>query len=302
MQPKVFIIIVNYNGYKDTIECLQSLQKITYKNYEVVVVDNASPNKSVAELKKNLFGAKLIENKENLGFAGGNNTGIKYALENKADYVLLLNNDTIVEPDFLSILIEEGEKNSKAGILGSLICYYDEPNKIWFAGGKINWLLTKGTHIDYNRVIPAEAGIQAHSSKKTDYITGCCLLIKKNVIDKIGMMDDDYFLYYEDTDWNLRAQKAGFESIIVPKSKIYHKISQSTKAESASYIYYHTRNGLMLVKKNGSLLQKTAAYSISIYTFAKQFIKLSIPSKNEWAKAVMKGLYDFYSDKTGKIS
>lgn len=297
MQKKVYIIVLNWNGKEDTLECLKSLEKISYSNYKIVVVDNGSEDDSVSEIKKQFSEVKIIENKKNLGFAGGNNVGMKYAINGGADYVLLINNDTTVEENFLSELVKTGESDEKIGILGSKIYFYSDPNRIWFAGGKVNWLKNKGTHIGLDQI---DNG-QYDKIKETDYLTGCCLLIKREVIEKIGVLAEDYFLYYEDTDFSLRTKNVGYRSIYVPKSKIYHKISRSTKPGSSSYIYYHARNGLVMAKRTGSLLNKIVLYPYCVYLFLKQIIKiLFIPKKRDWAFAVLRGERDFLLGRMGK--
>ena len=258
--PKVFIIILHFGNPKNTEECLKSLESLEYDNFETVVIDNT---------------------KENRGFAGGNNIGIKQALEKGADYILFLNNDTVVEPSFLKELVKAGESNKKIGILGPI-------------GGKINWLYTKGIHVTHN---------MKHITKETDYITGACMLIKRKVIEKIGLMDEDYFLYCEDVDLCLRAQKAGFLCGVASDSRISHKVSKNAKIASFSYIYYHTRNGLLLAKRNAPVFIKILAYLNSFLVYGKQIIKLAIfPQKRLWARAIMKGIGDFYRGKLGKLT
>ena len=297
MQKEVYIIVLNWNGKEDTLECLESLEKINYSNYKIVVVDNGSEDDSVSETKKQFPKVKIIENKKNLGFAGGNNVGIKYAINSGARYVLLINNDTTVEENFLSELVEVGESDEKVGVLGSKIYFHSEPDRIWFAGGKVSWLKNKGTHIGLDQI---DNG-QYDKIKETDYLTGCCLLIKREVIEKIGVLEEDYFLYYEDTDFSLRAKNADYKIVYVPKSKIYHKISRSTKPGSSDYIYYHTRNGLVMARRTGSLSNKIILYPHCVYLFLKQIIKIIfIPKKREWAFAVLKGEKDFLSGKMGK--
>ncbi|MBI4708867.1 MAG: glycosyltransferase family 2 protein [Candidatus Portnoybacteria bacterium] len=307
--PKIIIIVLNWNGLSDTIECIESLKKIDYQNYEIILVDNGSMDNSVAVLKEKFGDIYLIENRKNLGFAGGNNVGIKYALKNGADFILLLNNDTKVESDFLTKLVKIANNDNKIGIVGPIIFSYDEPEKIYFAGGKVNWSRTRGEHINFEKksisVIPAKAGIQTwmpdqvrHDIYGVDYITGCCLLIKKEVVEKIGLMSEDYFLYYEDTDWCLRAQRAGYKCVLASQAKIYHKQSKSTGEFSYPYIYYHSRNGLMLCSRFRS---KILAHIISSWIFLKQIIKLVIGYKREWAKPVMKGVVDFWKGKAGKL-
>lgn len=251
--PKVFIIVLHYKNWDNTNECLKSLENLDYDNFEKIVIDN---------------------DKENPGFAGGNNIGIKKALKKKADYILLLNNDTVVEPRFLKELVKKGESDEKAGILGPI-------------GGKINWLYTKGVHV----------------TKNNDYISGVCMLVKRQVIEKIGLMPEKYFLYFEDVDWCLKARRAGYKCILVPEAKIWHKVSSSAKAESFPYIYYHFRNGLLLAKRNAPLFIKILAYLNSFWIYSKQIIKLIIsPKKREWARAIMKGIGDFYRSKFGKLT
>jgi hypothetical protein len=221
MSPKVFIIILNWNNWSDTLECLKSFQNNDYPNYQVVIIDNGSDEKPTPPSDPQV---KLIYNQENLGFAGGNNVGIRYALEKGADYVLLLNNDTIVSQDFLSKLVKVAESDKKFGLLGPKIYFADEPQKIWFAGGEVNWLYNKGVMRGYDEIDKGQYDLP--QIQETGYITGCCLLIKKEAIEKIGLMPEDYFLYYEDTDWSLKAQRAGYDCIFVPAARIWHKVQR----------------------------------------------------------------------------
>lgn len=305
---KVFIIVINFNGWPDTKECLESLGRVDYDNFEVVLIDNASKEKSQAPNPNDQkFKIRSIFNAENLGFAGANNQGIKLALENNADYVLLLNNDTVVEPDFLTKLVEEAENDESAGIVGPLICFFDDPpttpersdggrgrSKIWSAGGKITNNFTRGELIAYNE---KDEG-QYLAPEQVDYISGTCLLIKTEVIKKIGNISEDYFLYYEDTDWCLRAKKAGWRSIVVPAAKIYHKASQSTVEFSYPYIYYHSRNGLMFGERFGN---KIVVPLMSVWIFLKQIGKLALNYKKDWARPVLRGVWDFWRGKKGKL-
>src|SRR3989344_7510099 len=313
---KVAVIIVNWNGWRDTEECLESLQRVTYQNFSVYVVDNGSTDDSVSQLEtyklspqKNSEQAairyKLIRSSENLGFAGGNNIGIKKSLEDGAEHILLLNNDTVVSSDFLSKLIEAAQSDSKIGIIGPKIYFPDDSQKsinyqlsaksyrIWFGGGKLNWLQTRGYHLDYEVLDdPHTLHVTRYTLRDVDYVTGCCLLIKKSAIERIGLLSEDYFLYYEDVDWCLRAKKAGFRIAYVPSAHIWHKVSRSAKSGSASYVYYHVRNGLMLSWRHGDILRRAILALFILWTAAKQIIKLAIPSKRTWAKAALKGACD----------
>ncbi len=299
--PKVFIVIVNWNGWEDTKECLESLSKVNYDNFEVILIDNGSSGDYRLATGDYRFKIQTIYNEENLGFAGGNNQGIKLALDppegGAADYVLLLNNDTTVEPDFLAKLVQEAEEDESAGIAGPLIYFYppDSAKKmIWSAGGKITNYSTRGELIAYQE--PDEEEYQ--TAEQVDYISGTCLLIKAEVIKKIGLISEDYFLYYEDTDWCLRANKVGWRSLLAPLAKIYHKASRSTTEFSYPYIYYHSRNGLMFGERFGN---KLIVYLLSVWIFLKQIIKLIIGYKRNWAKPVLRGVVDFWVGKKGKL-
>ncbi|MDO8557620.1 MAG: glycosyltransferase family 2 protein [bacterium] len=305
--PKVSIIIVNWNGWQDTIECLRSLEEVEYKNFSVTVVDNGSADESLkkfGELRITDYGLRIIQNDENLGFSGGNNVGIKKALEDGADYILLLNNDTLVEPDFLEKLVEVAESDPHIGIVGPKIYFANTAggNRIWFGGGKLNWLKTRGSHTDYEKIDasnkPSAISYQLYD---VDYITGCCLLIKRAVIERIGLLSEDFFLYYEDVDWCLKAGKKEFRIVYAPAAFIWHKVSRSAKPGSASYVYYHVRNGLMLSWRHGNTLTRLILPLFILWTLVKQVAKFTIPSKRMWAGACFHGIIDFYRGRTGNL-
>ncbi|AAK81009.1 hypothetical protein BJV85_000828 [Clostridium acetobutylicum] len=264
----IYIILVNYNNFQDTIECVKSLRKIkNYHNYKVIIVDNDSKNDSVSKIKSFLQDCLLIESKKNLGFAGGNNLGIKYAMKHNADYVLLLNNDTVVENDFLDKLLEVHENYGNVGIVGGKIYYYYDKNRIWYAGGKINKFTGKTKHIGVNEI---DEG-QYNNISITGYVTGCMMLISKGAIEKCGVMDEKYFLYYEETDWNVRIKNAGFKIMYTPLSKIYHKVSSTTGKSDLIMSYYYDRNRYYFVFKNFNWVCKL---SVTLYILVRLYAKL----------------------------
>jgi hypothetical protein len=223
-EPLVYIILVTWNRKDDTLECLRSLQQITYRNYRIIVVDNASHDGTQEAVQKEFPSVEYIFNPTNLRFAGGNNVGIRRALDLQAEYVLLLNNDTIVAPEFLTNLVTAAEKNSKVGLTGAKIYYYDQPERLWYAGGNISWW--KGW-ISHRGVREIDHG-QYDNEEPTDYITGCCILAKRNVIENIGMLDESFFIYGEDADWSIRAARAGYLLLYVPSARVWHKLSVSS--------------------------------------------------------------------------
>ncbi len=245
--PKVFIIVLNWNGYSDTVECLRSLQKLSYPLYEIVVVDNGSTDGSVSRLRPEFSDILFIENKENLGFAGGNNVGMRHAMDKGCDYVLLLNNDVLVDPNFLDILVQAGEKDEQVGILGPKIYCYPETKQVWQCGlgGNINW--KKGITMD--RGFRAIRKGQWDAQSEVDYVTGCALLVKKEVIERVGALDERYYLYYEEIDFCVRAGREGIKTVFVPDSVIWHKVGGSSGGYDAPLqLYYTTRNRLLFMK------------------------------------------------------
>jgi len=296
MSPRVSIILLNWNGWKDTIECLESLYRINYNNYDVIVVDNNSQDESIEKIKeycegkvevnskffkysketkpikvfevdeedveKGYFKNKeeyeelppnrrliLIKNKDNYGFAGGNNIGIRFALNVlEPKYICLLNNDTVVDRDYLIELVKVGESDEKIGIVGSKIYYYDYNGRddvIWaLGGGGVDIKLGKTWHYiedREDRVVECE------------YITGCSMLIRKEILYKLKGFDERYFCYYEDTDLSVRCRKLGYKLLCATKSILWHKVSVSSGGENSPVtIYYMTRNWIYFVKKHNS--------------------------------------------------
>ncbi len=295
--PRIFVILLNYNGEKDTLECLASLGKITYKNYAIIVVDNGSRNgrEFLKRVNKKFPEVITIPLAINTGFSGGNNMGIRYALAHSADYILLLNNDTTVATDFLTHLINATELDKRIGIVGAKI-YFSGTKKIWYNGGIFSWF-GGGKHIDYNKL---DNHPNEESIKKTDYVTGCTLLIKREVIEKIGLLEEAFFLYYEDVDLCLRARKAGYRLVVAQGSHVWHKISQTTKKLGEPCIqYYHFRNALLLSKRNAPRLFSIGIYFWSLCIYIKQLFLSMLPSKRANARAIMRGIQDFYKGNFG---
>jgi len=244
-QLKVSIILLNWNNPYDTVECIESLKEISYPNYEIIVVDNNSTDDSIKELE-NIRNIQLIRNDSNLGFAGGNNVGIEYALKRSSDLILLLNNDTVVDRDFLSVLVGRAVGKKNVGIIGSKIYNYSEPAKIWSAGGGIT-KLTKRT-FQYGENKSDEK--KFNREMEVDFLSGCCMLIKREVFERIGLLDAEYFMYYEDVDFCLRAKKF-CKVIYTPGAIIWHKVSATSNKSYRDY--YRMRNYMMLLNKQFSI-------------------------------------------------
>jgi hypothetical protein len=262
--PKVAIVILNWNGLADTLECLASLQKVVYPNYVIAVIDNGSKGND-AEVIEKQFSAfvAVIKEEENLGATGGHNEGIRWALRSGADYILLLDNDTVVAPDFLSELVEVAQSDPLIGVLGPKILYYEKPNTIAIAGGRVNFWTGNSPRIGANEI---DNG-RFDRIEEVDFICSAAIMVKKETVRRIGLINELYFAYYEETDWCTKARKASFKVVYVPKARVWHKTHK--RATSTREIYYMTRNRFIFVKRNSSTSQ---FLGFILYFFATDFI------------------------------
>lgn len=244
--PKVFVIILNWNYYQDTIACLRSLQKVHYSNMHVVVVDNGSENESVTVLKREFPEVTILVSEENVGFAAGSNIGIRYALRHSADYVLLLNNDTEVDENFLKPMVEVAEADEKIGIVGGKIYYFHSKHKMWSTGGYINLLKGRGIHVALNRF---DDGC-FNKGHYVGFVSGCLMLIKRAVLENCGLLPDEYFFGVEEWDYSFRVDKLGYKLYYCPQAVIWHKVGASHQRFAPKYIYNAYRNKLLFMKRN----------------------------------------------------
>lgn len=291
---KVSIITVNYNSEQATKKLLESLKHLKVSNLvlDILVVDNGSEKVFVTNEKVN-----VIRSNTNTGFAGGCNIGIKKALETGADYVLLINNDTTVDPSLIKNLLNVMESNYKIGVVTPKIYFskghefhkdrYEQKDLgkvLWFAGGYIDWKNAQSVHIGMDEV---DRG-QHDKIQKIDFATGCCMMIKKEVIENIGMFDEKYFLYYEDADFSQRVLKAGFEIFYVPDAVVYHDNAGSSGSGSSLHDYFLTRNQMLFGMKYAPLKTQIA--------LIKQSLNLALAGR----KYQKRGIQDYYLRKFGK--
>ena len=246
--PKVGIVISNYNGWQDTLVCLDSLQKQTFTDFEVILIDDASPNDSVAQLQNKLPpNTVFLPQERNVGFAAANNIGMRRALDDGCDFALLLNNDTSVRPDFLEKLLAE----TPAGAVSCpKMLFMDPPDEIWFAGGELDPKTGKVKHLGGHK----KDGPEFAEKKQVSFITFCCVLLPRAVIEKVGYLDETLFMYCEDVDYCIRLAQAGVPMWFLPDAVIHHKAGGS--AGGMLSVYYITRNTLYLTCKG-----KSAAYA-----------------------------------------
>jgi GT2 family glycosyltransferase len=247
-EPRVSIVVLNWNSFQVTLDCLLSLRKADYRNFEVVLVDNGSTDSSSEQLVESIPEIRLIKNGTNLGFAAGCNVGMRDALGRGADYVLLLNNDTVVAPDFLTQLVQVAESDPTIGVLNPKIYFFDPPDRLNYAGGAHKrWRLYPIT-IGYRQ---KDRG-QFDQMREMSFLSGCAMLIKAEVLRQVGVFEEVYFHFYEDVEWSLRATKAGFKGMYVPKAVIWHKEHFVTsKNQRNGFIeYYLARSNVIYVRKH----------------------------------------------------
>lgn len=280
------IITINYNGLKDTCALIESIP--FNENMEVIVVDNASKQDEASFIQKQYPQVKVIRSKNNLGFAGGNNLGINAA---KGKYLFLINNDTIFKDFNILALIDRLELSHNIGMVCPKIRFIWGTNPIQFAGyTPLSKITVRNQAIGYGE----EDKGQYNTAHPTPYAHGAAMLIKRKAIEKVGLMPEDYFLYYEELDWSMMFTRAGYEIWYDPACTIYHKESQSTGQNSPIRAYYMTRNRLLLVKRNWHGIYKYLAYCyLTCIVASRNIIKYTLKGRFDLSKAICKGVFDF---------
>jgi len=222
--PFVAVILVAHGGRDYTIACIESLKESTYPNFKIILVDNASPDDTREKVAARFPDIEIMTSDKNLGFAGGNNLGIRYALSLKAEYIFLLNNDTEIAPDAINHLVNTASQNKNIGAVGPMIYYFSDKTRIWSAGGIINFTWSYLKH----RGIREQDRNQYNQSSDVDYLTGCAFMFPSKAIELIGFLDEGFWMYYEDADFCMRLKKKGLRIVFEPHAKVWHKISSST--------------------------------------------------------------------------
>lgn len=300
--PKVSVVILNWNRKDDTVDCLKSLRRISTYGYDlsILVVDNGSTDGSIEEFNKITDPSfKLIKSETNLGFVGGNNLGIKCAMEDGADWILVLNNDTLADKNMIKEMVKFAEGKTNVGIVSPKIYFapgfefhkgiypkFTSGKVIWAAGGKIDWDNVYGTNIGVDDV---DRG-QYDEVKEIDFASGASMLISRKVIEKIGYFNPKYFMYLEDTEFCQRAKNVGFKIFYLPSAMLWHKVAQSSAIGGTLNDYYITRNRMLFGFKYASFRAKFALVRESI-----KFLIVGRP----WQR---KGVLDFYFKNLGKGS
>jgi hypothetical protein len=294
--PLVVVVVLSWNGREDTLACLASLARATYGNHRVVVVDNASVDGSPGAVAERFPGVEVIVNDANLGYAGGMNVGLRRALELDAAHVVLLNNDTEVDPRFIEPLVEEAARRPRAGALCSKVLFAEPRDRIWFAGARFD------PRRGYNG---RQVGYGAQDSDAfaevvaTDRICGASVLLPRGAVERVGLLDERLFAYVEDVEWSLRARALGLELLVVPDSRVWHRVSASTGGESSpSALYYTTRNTLAVCERHAPL-GRLSTWRRRAVLLAAMTTQALLARRAAAARAVLEGWRDYRHGRFG---
>jgi GT2 family glycosyltransferase len=297
MNRLIYAIVVNWNNYSDTQECLESIRRSSHPIAQIVLVDNASSDGLIEQLQGDYAEdamVHIIQNKANYGFARGVNVGIRYALARGAGFVFLLNNDAVIDRRCIQVLVSSLETNVTAGIAGPRVFYHAEPDRIWHGSGYFSLIKTGVVNPEKNRLQTSLAG-RIQEIQKASFLTGCAMLIKSQVFEKVGLFDEDFFFYDEDVDFCLRITRAGFELLYVPQAKSWHKIRSVAKDRTSPFVMYHlARSHLLVLRKNFS--KAYFAYGLFVhlllYTPYRMLQIVQGSRSLSAAKAWIKGTWD----------
>jgi len=296
--PLVVCVILNTNRRKDTLECLASLEKSTYRHFRVIVLDCQSIDGSVAAFRSAFPAIQIIELAENLGYAGNNNVGIREGLRQGADWLFVLNEDTVLAPDCLQRLVEMGLQSPDIGIVGPMIYHHDEPEVIQSAGAEVDrWW--RSFHLGQNQVDRGQFG----EPRNVRWISGCAILVRSDVVHTAGALDERFFIYCEEVEWCIRAGKSGWRIVHVPSAKLWHKGVQRHYQPKPAYTYYTTRNRLlMLSKHHAPTSARFLAWLRLIRTLASWTLRPKWRNKIDHRDAMWRGMKDFLRKRWGQIS
>lgn len=302
MDPLIYIIILNWNGGGVTLDCLASLRALDYPRFRIIVVDNASTDGSTEEIEKRFPEARVIRNPVNVGFDEGNNIGMREALREGADAVLLLNNDTVVHPTLLRRFVEAAKSLPRAGILGPKIYYHEQPDVFWWAGCRSSYS-SSGWLLNYTQEGKGQKDRgQFEEIRRLDAVVGCAMYIKSEVLRTIGLLDSRFFIYHEEYDFCRRAQRAGWYNYFVPGARLWHKVSMSMGGQYSPSLYFlWTRNWLLLSRKHTSGRHWPFLYWAYIRESLWVYQGLLEKGSREAAEAALAGAYCALRNRFGTI-
>jgi GT2 family glycosyltransferase len=283
--PLVFVITLNWNRRDDTLACLESLSHLAYSNARVLVVDNGSTDGSPQAIAREFPQVEQIVNPRNFGFAGGFNVGLRHALDAGADFAFILNNDTIAARDILDPLVAAAAPG-EVGVVAPAIFYASDPERVWSTGGGRNRLTLEMTG-DHGRHATL-AGIT-----EREFLSGCAMCIKRSVLERVGLFDEEFFMYYEDSDYCLRARRAGFRLLVVPQARVWHKVATSSDgSDSPAERYWMGRSSVRFFRKHARGWQWLAIIPWRVGSTIKTVLRLGSAGRWAAAHAYLRGVWE----------
>lgn len=287
MSPLVVAVIVNYNRPNDTIECIRSLRCSQYPALQILVVDNGSSDNSIERFQSECGDVELLATKHNLGFTGGNNKGIEYSFPKEPTFILLLNNDTLVEPDFLGHLVAALEGNKDAAAASATVLYYPDTNTVWYGGGRFRYWRGASVSLFSGK---SRKWLPKNQDVKTTFVTGCAVLLRTDAIRHAGKFDERYFMYFEDAELSLRLIRNGYRLMYVPQSLVYHKVAHHGDTPFA--LYYGVRNRFLFIESATEGLHCLVAQGYLYLVFGVKLLVWTLTNRG-LAEACVMGWWDY---------
>ncbi len=289
--PKVTALVLNWNGLEDTLACVDSLARLDYGNLRVIVIDNGSKFSPAKEVSSRHAWVRIIENERNLGYAGGNNVGMRAALDEGAEFIWVLNNDVVVEPDSLDHLVAAAQRHERAGAVGGKVFRGDEPARLWMTWGRVTWLQSLIALEGRNRLDDGRYDVE----RAVDWLPGCSILFRANALKEVGLFDEDYFAYHEDVEWAARARGYGWQCWFSGASRIHHSAHGSSGGEQ-TYVgfrkYLSARNSILYARSYARFHQKLLMYAAIVITLPFQFLRRLASGEQEGIYLKIRGWID----------
>lgn len=289
--PLVFVTTLNWNRREDTLECLNSMEQLNYINKRLLLVDNGSEDGTVAAVKERFPSVEVIVNESNLGFGGGTNIGLKYAIDQGAEFILILNNDTTIKSNALEELLSSA--NRDVGIVAPKIYFAEDPKRIWSIGGRRHWLTNENVGDVRGQI---DKG-QGTNDIERDFLAGCAMLLSRQMLEEIGLFDEQFFMYYEDSDLSFRARDSGYRLLLSPEAHVWHKVAMSSGgSDSPNERYWMAKSSVLFYRKHIHGVRWLIIVPYRLASALKTILRLMLHGQSTSVSSYLRGLRDGLAD------